>query len=129
MPDLSGRGGSGDWPRLFVIAVEDADAIVRIGELASSCIEVGRQASDQAVQNPLALAAMNLSVLQGRLTPRQFEIALGVMSGRSNKDIGRELGISHFTVRNHLSHILAVLGLARRQQLREFLRDLLLRGE
>lgn len=61
------------------------------------------------------------------LTQRKLEIALGVARGLSNKDIGRELGISHFTVRNHLSQILLILGLSSRQELGEFLRTHLLR--
>jgi DNA-binding NarL/FixJ family response regulator len=60
--------------------------------------------------------------LRDGLTQRQFEIAVGVMRGLSNKGIGRELGISHFTVRNHLSRILLLLGLSSRQELGDYLR-------
>ncbi len=65
-------------------------------------------------------------MLRDDLTVRQFEIALGVMRGLSNKEIGRELGISHFTVRNHLSQILLILGCFTRHELGEFLRTQLL---
>ncbi|WP_446652317.1 response regulator transcription factor [Blastomonas sp.] len=65
--------------------------------------------------------------MRDRLTHRQLEIALGVVRGLSNKDIGRELGISHFTVRNHLSQVLLILRLSSRQELTEFLRAHLLR--
>lgn len=65
-------------------------------------------------------------MLRDDLTVRQFEIALRVMRGLSNKKIGRGLGISHFTVRNHLSQIPLILGCFTRHELGEFLRMQLL---
>lgn len=52
------------------------------------------------------------------LTARQWQILALIGEGLSNKVIARWLGLSHFTVRNHLSQILLSMGLASRQQAR-----------
>jgi DNA-binding CsgD family transcriptional regulator len=43
------------------------------------------------------------------LSPREIEILEMVAKGLTNKEIGRVLQISHFTVRNHINHISAKL--------------------
>lgn len=45
-----------------------------------------------------------------RLTPRQQAILTLLLRNLSNKEIGRALSISHFTVRNHVSQLLRILG-------------------
>lgn len=50
-----------------------------------------------------------------RLTERQATILPLLMTNLSNKEIGRRLGISHFTVRNHVSQILRALGVPSRR--------------
>ena len=47
------------------------------------------------------------------LSPRQLQCLRLVARGWEAKDIGRELGISDLTVKNHLSAARATLGLAR----------------
>lgn len=108
--------------RLFVLVADDEHAISRIKELASTCIEIEGAASEEESDGPWLLDLPRAATLRDRLTHRQFEIALGVARGLSNKDIGRELGISHFTARNHLSQILLILGLSSRQELGGLLR-------
>ncbi len=44
------------------------------------------------------------------LTAREYEILQHVAIGRSNPDIAGQLGISSYTVRNHLSNIFEKLG-------------------
>ena len=51
------------------------------------------------------------------LTPRENDVALGVAEGRSNAAIARELVLSERTVENHVSRILAKLGLGSRTAL------------
>ncbi|MBN8501769.1 MAG: response regulator transcription factor [Sphingomonadales bacterium] len=107
--------------RFFVLVVDDERVISQINQLACTCIEITRDADlnrTEAASHPCVPAQLPM---QDRLTRRQFEIALGVSRGLSNKDIGRELGISHLTVRNHLSLILLTLGLADRQELARLL--------
>lgn len=48
------------------------------------------------------------------LTRREVEIAWRIAAGDSNKDIGRSLGISHFTVREHVRRICHKLGVRSR---------------
>lgn len=50
------------------------------------------------------------------LTDREREVLVLVAQGRTNKEIGRMLGISERTARTHVSNILGKLGLASRTQ-------------
>jgi two-component system response regulator FixJ len=45
-----------------------------------------------------------------RLTPREVDIALALLSGRANKGVAHDLGISVRTVEMHRAHIMAKLG-------------------
>ena len=47
--------------------------------------------------------------LQPSLSPRELEILEMVAKGLTNKEIGRAIRVSHFTVRNHVRHIIAKL--------------------
>lgn len=49
------------------------------------------------------------------LTPRQQDILELIAQGKSNKQIARDLSISPFTVRNHVSLLLRVLNVATRE--------------
>ena len=57
------------------------------------------------------------------LTPRELEIARRVARRRSNKAIGKELGISPRTVSTHLSNIFQKLELTSRTELGDLIRD------
>ena len=48
------------------------------------------------------------------LTPRQIEILKLLRHGMSNKEIARELGLSPFTVRSHVSALMKNLGVSNR---------------
>jgi DNA-binding NarL/FixJ family response regulator len=50
------------------------------------------------------------------LTPREREVITLVAEGRTNREIGRRLGVAERTARTHVSNILAKLGLASRTQ-------------
>ncbi len=50
------------------------------------------------------------------LSPREMEILRLVVRGMSNKEIAYDLGISHQTVKNHITAILSKLGVADRTQ-------------
>ncbi len=51
-----------------------------------------------------------------RLTPREREVLELIARGRSNKLIARDLGISEKTVKTHVGHLLAKLGVTDRTQ-------------
>jgi DNA-binding NarL/FixJ family response regulator len=51
------------------------------------------------------------------LTPRESQIARFVILGESNKQIARRLGISDYTVRDHVSNLLRKAGATRRSRL------------
>jgi NarL family two-component system response regulator LiaR len=51
-----------------------------------------------------------------RLTRREHEVLALIAGGRSNKRIALELGISEKTVKTHVGHVLAKLGVADRTQ-------------
>jgi DNA-binding NarL/FixJ family response regulator len=57
------------------------------------------------------------------LTPRELEIARLVALRRSNKAIGKELGISPRTVSTHLSNVFQKLEIASRAELGDVIRD------
>ena len=51
-----------------------------------------------------------------RLTPREHEVLVLIGRGFPNKLIARELGVSEKTVKSHVSHVLAKLGVTDRTQ-------------
>lgn len=58
--------------------------------------------------------------LAEKLSPREFEIVCNVALGLSNRGIGKNLGLSENTVRNHLRNILEKLGFDNRVQVATF---------
>jgi DNA-binding NarL/FixJ family response regulator len=52
----------------------------------------------------------------GRLSLRELEVLAHVAEGRSNREIADALFVSEKTVKNHLTHILAKLGIQRRTE-------------
>lgn len=51
-----------------------------------------------------------------QLTARQRDILRLMMRNMTNKEIGRSLSLSHFTVRNHISQLLRILNVPSRKE-------------
>lgn len=58
------------------------------------------------------------------MTARQQQILQLLAQDLSNKDIGRRLGLSHFTVRNHVSQLLRLLGVSSRKSATALIRKM-----
>lgn len=87
---------------------DDSDAIARIRSALP-----GSEIVTLSQRRPVAAPAM--------LTDRQREILHHLLDGLSNKEIARQLGLSHFTVRNHVSNILRLMGYNCRRSMRHSL--------
>jgi DNA-binding NarL/FixJ family response regulator len=81
--------------------------------------------SGEAVIDPTAAARLLQAIADGssatvqepeRLTRREREVLELIARGRSNKRIARELDISEKTVKTHVGHLLAKLGVSDRTQ-------------
>jgi len=79
-------------------------------------------AAGEALIDPAVAARLVATLEQGpetradRLTPREREVLALVGRGYANKRIAAELGIAEKTVKTHVSHVLAKLGVSDRTQ-------------
>ena len=65
----------------------------------------------QEVSDESVIEAMALSF---KLTPREAEVLYWVVKGKINRDIGEIVGSSPMTVKKHLEHVFAKLGVETR---------------
>jgi two-component system, NarL family, response regulator LiaR len=77
----------------------------------------------EALLDPAVAARLVASIAQApgeappeRLTPREREVLALIARGYSNKRIARELAVSEKTVKTHVGHVLAKLGVSDRTQ-------------
>ena len=124
------------WPEIDVIAVtsfieeariraaleagatgyllKDADASDVVDAIRAAV--AGEVRLDPAVAAALALSLRTPASSAESLTPREREVITLVAEGRTNREIGKRLGVAERTARTHVSNILAKLGLASRTQ-------------
>jgi two-component system, NarL family, response regulator LiaR len=110
------------FPALRAGAISYILKDVRMSELADS---VRKAARGEATLHP-QVASRLIREMQGpgdgtanpftELTEREMEILKLVASGQSNHEIGKQLVISEYTVKGHVSNILSKLHLADRTQ-------------
>lgn len=106
-------GGDGRAVFLAVIDCDDEAAIARLREILPETALMRMECAD------LPLAALGAACkLPPALTARQRDVLRHLVAGMSNKEIGRACGISHFTVRNHVSKLLQLFDAKSRKQLR-----------
>jgi DNA-binding NarL/FixJ family response regulator len=65
---------------------------------------------------PPMLMKKDLLTNDGPLTPRQLDVLKFLIQGKSNKEIGRELGLSEATVKAHLAAIFRCLNVDNRTE-------------
>jgi DNA-binding NarL/FixJ family response regulator len=140
MPNLDGVETTGrikaTWPGIDVIAVtsfieeariraaleagatgyllKDADASDVVDAIRAAV--AGEVRLDPAVAAALALSLRTPASSAETLTPREREVITLVAEGRTNREIGKRLGVAERTARTHVSNILTKLGLASRTQ-------------
>jgi DNA-binding NarL/FixJ family response regulator len=124
------------WPEIDVIAVtsfieegriraalqagatgyllKDADAADVVDAIRAAV--AGEVRLDPSVAAALAASLRTPPSVGESLTPREREVVTLVAEGRTNREIGRRLGVAERTARTHVSNILAKLGLASRTQ-------------
>ncbi|WP_244839839.1 response regulator transcription factor [Mesorhizobium sp. 131-2-5] len=125
LPGLSGldlqtaiAGERGDMPIIFVTGFGDVPMSVRamkagavefltkpFGEqVLLNAIGAALERSRVAVGNQAALQA--LRDCYAHLSPRERQVMAGVVSGRMNKQVGGDLGISEITVKKHRGRVM-----------------------
>ena len=119
-PVFSARWLRGEFPHctiIFVSSLDDRRMIANVvangadGHIGKSGTpgEIAEALRSIVAGAPVALRAEPLPRNRSDLTPRQREILDLMAEGRSNKEIGRALNISPFTVRIHVSAVLRFL--------------------
>lgn len=100
----------------YLLKGADRDEVVEaIGAIAEGKSLLGPTAA-ALVMDKLRADRPAKARMPGALTPREQKVYDLVAAGRSNREIGEALGMSEKTVKNHVTHILAKLGMKRRAQ-------------
>jgi two-component system response regulator FixJ len=106
--------------RVLLVQTSVRDPETGVMALAGATDVLSKPYSGERLRNTLEkAAAAELLVRRGRsvqsiaqLTTREREVAAGLARGLTNKQIGRELGISHRTVEIHRARLMRKLGAA-----------------
>jgi DNA-binding CsgD family transcriptional regulator len=72
---------------------------------------------DVIVERPRELQLAEIIMRAHGLTPREAEVTRWVMSGATTRQIGNGLGVSEYTVQDHLKSVFAKVGVATRGEL------------
>ncbi|MHB8153558.1 MAG: response regulator transcription factor [Bacillati bacterium] len=83
------------------------DAISSLAPTLHQHYDTRKAPQTQAYEPERSTRAVRVPLGQARLSPREVQITRLICQGLSNKDIGKELGLSDKTIKNHVSHILA----------------------
>ena len=118
-PDRPGAGyRTGRWPTALVVArdvTEQQRAALERAEIYRELLERDRRLQDLVgrLRARPARATVGAAVAVAQLeptTPREREILRLIAHGLTNQQIGRQLGLSSGTVKNHVARLLEKLG-------------------
>jgi non-specific serine/threonine protein kinase len=88
-----------------------------LGSTAEAAVSAGRALSRAAaIEEALATMPRTKATPENPLSQREFDVAILVARGLTNRQIAAEMVIAEGTVASHVVHILAKLGLASRAQ-------------
>ena len=97
---------------------EELVAAIRAAHMGNALVEprMTRRLLDEFARRPAMAPAGQIPALLNELTERELDVLREMARGSSNAEIGRHLYIGEATVKTHVTHILAKLGLRDRIQ-------------
>jgi DNA-binding CsgD family transcriptional regulator len=102
-----------EWDKLRGAVIGRPPESRAVGRLTVNGVaHVVLEAQEVAIE--VAEALPPLPAAADLLTRREFEVAMLVANGKCDKEIARTLGISGYTVREHIRRTFAKLGVSRR---------------
>src|SRR6266567_2564757 len=102
------------------VMIVDDHEVVRLGMRAAFELEADLAVVGEASNGVEALAKVPVQAPGSELTEREREVLALVARGYTNKQRAEALYVTEKTARNHVSHILEKLGLARRSEAAAF---------
>ena len=120
---LTGKGGTADFRAGMNLGADDymAKPVGTEELLAAITVRLQRQEmrareakAASALQEPKLAFTSSEPLRELGLTQREAEVLLWVAQGKTNPEIGVILGIRHLTVKKHLEHVFAKLGVETR---------------
>ena len=112
------KGDAPDHVRDAVRAVLSGETPLDQGMAMSLLRHLGEEAAAQAARPPAEWEAASgpVATIPTSLTPRETEVLACLTSGKTNRQIAKELHLSLSTVKRHLEHILPKLKVSDRTQ-------------